>query len=197
MAGLSLLGPEVILAAMKSARSHGTIISYDLNYRASLWQRYGGKAKADEVNRRILPYVDVLFGIEELERPPVGLETDLFKKAIDRMASNFPNLKMIVSTMRFVKSASVNDWSGLLWRDGQFYEGMRLENLDIFDRVGGGDSFAAGVIAALLEGMNPDTAINYGIAHGALAMTTPGDNSMATRAEVERFIQNRDASVQR
>lgn len=197
MAGLSATSPAVILEAMQTARRHGVTVSYDLNYRPSLWQRFGGKAKAKEVNETILPYVDVLFGIEELERAPEGLETELFRDAILATAAAQPHIKTIVSTMRFVKSASINDWSGLLWHEGQFYEGLHLENLEIYDRVGAGDAFAAGVIYGRLENLPLQKTIDYGVIHGALTMTTPGDNSMFSLSELDRLLATKDAGVMR
>jgi len=195
MAGLSPGSAAVIIEAMQAAKRHGVVISYDLNYRPSLWKRLGGKEKAEEVNRMLLKHVDVLFGIESLERCAAGLETELFQNAILKMAAQHPHLKTIASTMRCVKTAGVNDWSGLLWHGGRFYRGSRFENLDIFDRVGGGDGFAAGVIYGLLTSGNPQTAVNCGVAHGALVMTTPGDNSMVTLQEVEKVSAGGDAGV--
>jgi 2-dehydro-3-deoxygluconokinase len=197
MAGLSPDSAAVIIEAMQVARDHGVIVSYDLNYRPSLWKRFGGKNKADEVNRAILHYVDVLFGIAALERPPIGLESELFRRAILKTAADNPHLKTIASTMRFVKTANLNDWSGILWHGGDFHEGLHFENLEIHDRVGGGDAFAAGIVHGLLEGLPPQKIIDYGVLHGALTMTTPGDNSMFSLAELDRFLEKRDSSVRR
>jgi 2-dehydro-3-deoxygluconokinase len=162
-----------------------------------LWQRFGGKEKAKEVNRMLLPYVDVLFGIEELERNPEGLETELFRQAILKTAEAHPQLKTIVSTMRIVKSANVNDWSGLLWHEGEFHQGVSFENLEIYDRVGAGDAFAAGIIHGRLEDLPLRKTIDYGVVHGALTMTTPGDNSMFSLAELDRTLATKDAGVLR
>lgn len=197
MAGLSRGSAAVVLEAMQAARRHNTVVSYDLNYRPSLWQRFGGKEKAREVNRMLLPNVDVLFGIEELERNPEGLETDLFRRAILNTAQAYPELKTIVSTMRIVKSANVNDWSGLLWHEGEFYEGVRFDNLEIYDRVGAGDAFAAGIIHGRLENLPLQKTIDYGVVHGALTMTTPGDNSMFALPELDRLLASKDAGVLR
>ncbi len=197
MAGLSASSPKVIIEAMTVARRHGAKISYDLNYRSSLWQRFGGKEKAEEVNRSILPYVDVLFGVENLPSIPKDLDPQPFRLAIEKTAGEYPNLAAIATTMRIVHTASCNAWSGLLWQQGSLYQGPRFPNLDILDRVGGGDAFAAGIIHGLLEDLKPQKSIDYGVVHGALTMTTPGDNSMCTLAELDRFLENRDAGVVR
>ena len=197
MAGLSPGSAAVVSEAIQAARKYGTIVSYDLNYRPSLWQRFGGKTQAEKTNQTILQDVDVLFGVESLERNPVGLESDLFRRAILKTAEKHPHLKTIASTMRVVKTANVNDWSGILWHEGDFFEGIRFENLEIFDRVGGGDAFAAGIIHGLLEGLPPQKTIDYGVAHGALTMTTPGDNSMISLPELDRFLDKRESGVLR
>lgn len=196
-AGLSDTAPEVIIHAADIARQYGTIVSYDLNYRPSLWQERGGKAAADKVNSDILEQVDVLFGVDSLETNPVSLDYPLFEKAIGVLADRYPNLKAIASTMRIVQSANVNDWSGVLWIDDTFYRGMQYRNLDIYDRVGGGDGFASGVIYGLLNSLPHDETINHGIAHGALVMGTPGDNSMVDQNEVRQLIHKQDATVMR
>lgn len=197
MAGLSATSPEVILEAITVAKEHGATVSYDLNYRSSLWQRFGGKKKAEEVNRRILPHVDVLFGVESLDSSATNLDPQPFHLAIEKAAGLYPNLTAIATTMRIVHSASCNDWSGLLWHGNSLYQGPRLPNLSILDRVGGGDAFAAGIIHGLLAGLPPQKTIDYGVVHGALTMTTPGDNSMCTLAELNRFLESRDSGVVR
>lgn len=196
-AGLSKLSPEVIKHAAKCAKKHGTIVSYDLNYRPSLWRFRGGKEAADSVNSEILEYIDVLFGVDSLERKPTALEFSLFEKAIKKTHQQHPNLKAIASTMRIVKSANINAWSGVLSVGDSFYRGMTFDDLDIYDRVGGGDGFAAGLIHSFLEGKSYLDAINFGISHGALVMSTPGDNSMASAEEVEQLVHSQDASVSR
>lgn len=195
MAGLSPTSPEVILEAMTAAKQHGAIISYDLNYRSSLWQSFGGKKKAEEVNRRILPHVHVLFGVESLDSTPTDLDPEPFRRAIEKTAGLYPNLATIATTMRIVRTASRNDWSGLLWHGKGFYQGTRFPNLEILDRVGGGDAFAAGIIHGLLLNLDPQQAIDYGVVHSALTMTTPGDNSMCTLAELDRFLANQESGV--
>ncbi|MFH0784983.1 MAG: sugar kinase [Pseudomonadota bacterium] len=197
MAGLSPTSPAIVIEAITAAKQHGATVSYDLNYRASLWQRFGGKKKAEEINRSILPHVDVLFGVEELDAVPTDLDPAPFRRAIEKTAGDFPNLKSIATTMRIAKTATCNHWGGLLWHEGQFHEGIRLPSLEILDRVGGGDAFAAGIIHGLLSGHPPKKVINYGVAHGALTMTTPGDNSMFSLVELDRFLASRDAAVVR
>jgi 2-dehydro-3-deoxygluconokinase len=208
-AALSESTPEVIEEAMAAARKHGTIISYDLNYRPSLWQDIGGQTKALEVNRRLAQYVDVMLGNEEdftvclglevegLDQNLSSLDVSNFKKMILVAAKEFPNLKVIGTTLRTVKSASINDWGAICWTEGHFYESPLRENLEIFDRVGGGDSFASGLIYGFMSGGDPQTAVNFGAAHGALAMTTPGDTSMATVKEVEKLMAGGAARVVR
>ncbi len=197
MAGLSPESVRVIVEAMQAARKHGVIISYDLNYRPSLWKRFGGKQIADEVNQVVLEHVDVLFGLDLSEPDAAGLEAERFRSAIIKTAQDNPHLKVIASSMRFVKSANVNEWSGLLCHAGKIHEGPRFEGLEIYDRVGGGDGFAAGVIYGLLTTGDPQTAVDYGVAHGALVMTTPGDTSMATLQEVEKVLAGEGAGAVR
>jgi 2-dehydro-3-deoxygluconokinase len=195
MAGLSPASPATILEAMAAAKRHGATISYDLNYRASLWQRFGGKKKAEEVNRAILPQVDVLFGVENLDSDPTDLDPGPFRRAIEKTAGEHPQLKTIATTMRIARTATCNGWGGLLWHNGQFYEGTGFPALEILDRVGGGDAFAAGIIHGLLAGLAPQRTIDYGVVHGALTMTTPGDNSMFSLAELDRVLASRDPGV--
>lgn len=208
-AALSDTTAKVVIEAVKTAKKYGTIVSYDLNYRPSLWNDIGGKAKAQEVNKEIAKYIDVMIGNEEDFTACLGLEVegndenlkklniDGYKKMMAKAAELYPNFKVAASTLRTVKTATVNDWSAICWADGKVYNGLNLNDLEIYDRVGGGDSFASGLIYGLMETGDPQTAVNYGVAHGALAMTTPGDTSMATKAEVERIIGGVGARVQR
>ena len=208
-AALSESTPGVLYEAMEAAKKHGTVVSYDLNYRASLWKAIGGKAKAQEVNRKLAPYVDVMIGNEEdftacLGFEVEGVDASLFeldvegyKKMIERAVGEYPNFKAIATTLRTVKSATVNDWGAMLWTGGSFYEATHRENLEIYDRVGGGDSFASGLIYGLMVLGDPQKAVEYGAAHGALAMTTPGDTSMASLAEVEKIASGGGARVVR
>lgn len=208
-AGLSETTPNVVIEAMNIAKEHGTIISYDLNYRASLWNDIGGKEKAMEVNRMIAPLVDVIIGNEEDFSASLGFEVEgldegcsrldstNFKKMISEAVKQFPNFKVVATTLRNAKTATKNDWSAVLYADGEFYDAILREDLEIFDRVGGGDSFASGLIFALMEGKTPAEAVNYGAAHGALAMTTAGDTTTASLKEVERILKGGTARIAR
>ena len=214
-AALSDSAADTTIAAVTAARRHGTIVSYDLNYRPSLWKAIGGQKRAQEVNREIAPLVDVMIGNEEdftaclgFEVPGVQMEgaepnlerveADAFAAMIDEVARAYPNLSVIATTLRGVRSATVNDWSALAWsRKSGLVASTERPGLEILDRVGGGDSFASGLIAALLDGEDLATAVEYGAAHGALAMTTPGDTSMATRDDVVRLAKGRGARVVR
>ncbi|MCZ7532727.1 MAG: sugar kinase [Acidimicrobiia bacterium] len=209
VAGLGEQTPDVVLEAMQAAHASGTIVSYDLNYRPSLWEDHGGKARAQEVNRELAHHVDVMIGNEEdfsaaLGYPIEGVGDDLmhldptaFGAMIQRVTADYPNLQGVGTTLRGVRSASRNDWGAVLWADGSLYEATHRPNLEIFDRVGGGDSFASGLIYGLLEGKTPQECVEYGAAHGALAMTTPGDTTMATLADVERVVKGGAARVTR
>jgi 2-dehydro-3-deoxygluconokinase len=208
-AGLSDTTAEVIEEAMMVAKKHGTIISYDLNYRPSLWRSIGGQEKAREVNRKLARYVDVMIGNEEDFTACLGLEVegvdeDLseldimgYKRMIEQATREYPNFKVIATTLRTVKTATINSWGAICWAGGNFYEATHREDLEIFDRVGGGDSFASGLIYGLLSLNDPAEAVEYGAAHGALAMTTPGDTTMATLAEVEKLKGGGSARVDR
>lgn len=208
-AALSDTTPEVVIEAVKIAKKHGTIVSYDLNYRPSLWKSIGGHAKAQEVNREIAKYVDVMIGNEEDFTACLGfevegvdeniskIEIDAFKAMIEKAVSEFPNFKATATTLRAVKTATVNDWGAICWHDGEFHESKAYPELEIMDRVGGGDSFASGLIYGFLTTNDPATAVNYGAAHGALAMTTPGDTTMATVKEVEKIMGGGGARVDR
>jgi len=208
-AALSETTPAAIEEAMRVAKKYGTLISYDLNYRPSLWKAIGGKARAQEVNKKLASLVDVMIGNEEDFTAALGFEVEGvdenlstlntvgFKKMIERVVQTYPNFKVVATTLRTVKSASLNDWGAICWADGRFYEAHHRENLEIFDRVGGGDSFASGLVYSFLAGMDPAQAVNYGAAHGALAMTTPGDTSMATLKEVEKVVAGASARVDR
>ncbi|MCP4755580.1 MAG: sugar kinase [Proteobacteria bacterium] len=196
-AGLSSTTPDVIEEAMVSARKHGTIVSYDLNYRPSLWESLGGKEKSDAQNRRFKPYLDLLIGVEPEEPTPGPMNRSDFEKAVVRTTAEFPNLKVVASTRRRVHSATRNDWGASCWANGELYEAEEIKNLEIFDRVGGGDGFVAGLIYGLLTSNDPQKAVDYGAALGALAMTTPGDTPMATLAEIEAVAAGRQGETNR
>ena len=207
-AALSETTSQVVEEALIAARKHGTITSYDLNYRPSLWKSIGGHTKAREVNRRIAKSVDVMLGNEEDFTACLGLEVEgnanltrldhtAYKRMIERAVAEFPNFQVVATTLRTVHSASRNDWGALCWHGGHFYVSTHRENLEILDRVGGGDSFASGLIYGFLTGTDPQRAVEYGAAHGALAMTTPGDTSMASLDEVEKLVRGGSARVER
>ena len=208
-AALSESTSDLVIEATEAAKKHGTIVSYDLNYRPSLWQSIGGLDKAREVNRRIASSVDVMIGNEEDFTACLGFEIqgvddtlsalpiDGFKAMIKRAVADYPNFKVVATTLRTVASATVNDWGAICWANGVFHEATRREGLEILDRVGGGDSFASGLIYGLLATGDAAKAVEYGAAHGALAMTTPGDTSMATLKEVEKLIGGGSARVER
>jgi 2-dehydro-3-deoxygluconokinase len=209
-AALSDTAAETVLAAVQAAHRHGTVVSYDLNYRPSLWKAIGGQARAREVNRAIAPHVDVMIGNEEDFTACLGFEVagaadDLSSLAVEGFAAmieeasrTYPNLTVIATTMRTVRSATVNDWGAIAWsRATGVVHATHRAGLEILDRVGGGDSFASGLIYGLLDGVDLAEAVEYGAAHGALAMTTPGDTSMATRAEVLKLAGGGNARVDR
>ena len=208
-AALSEEASETVIAAIKTAKKYGTVVSYDLNYRPSMWSAIGGIKKAQEVNKEIASYVDVMIGNEEDFTACLGfkiegndenlkkLNIDGYKKMIGEAAKTYPNFKAVATTLREVKTATVNDWSALCWADGEIYKAADYKELEIMDRVGGGDSFASGLIFGLMETGDAEKAVNYGAAHGALAMTTPGDTTMASRKEVEAVMGGAGARVVR
>ncbi len=208
-AALSETTPGIVEEAMQAAKKYGTIVSYDLNYRPSLWKSIGGKQKAMEVNRRLASYVDVMIGNEEDFTAALGFEVEgvdenlsaldpsNFKKMIEKVIQAYPNFQVVATTLRTVKSATVNSWGAICWMNGEFHLASLREDLEIYDRVGGGDSFASGLIYGLLTFGDAAKAVEYGAAHGALAMTTPGDTSMATLAEVEKLVKGGSARVVR
>jgi 2-dehydro-3-deoxygluconokinase len=195
--------------AITAARRHGTIISYDLNYRASLWKDIGGPAQAGAINRELAPLIDVMLGneedftaalgfeVEDLDSQHSKLEARNFQKMIERASREFPNFQVVATTLRHARTATVNDWGAICFAEGKFYQAATRENLEILDRIGGGDSFASGLIYGLLTGKGPQWAVDCGAAHGALAMTTPGDTTMATLSEVEKLMKGGTARVER
>jgi len=206
---LSDTTPAVAREAIQSARQNGTIISYDLNYRDSLWKSIGGQARARQVNRELAPMVDVMIGNEEdftaclglevegLDAGHSKLEVESFHRMMTRAAQEFPNLKVIATTLRNARSATRNDWSAVCYVQGELFRAPVRQDLEIFDRVGGGDSFASGLIFGFLTNQGAQWAVECGAAHGALAMTTPGDTTMATLAEVERAMKSSGARIAR
>jgi 2-dehydro-3-deoxygluconokinase len=208
-AALSDTTPGVIKEALQCAKKHGTITSYDLNFRSSLWKSFGGQEACQKINRDIAPFVDVMIGNEEDFTACLGLHVEGlddqmkelpiegYKKMIDQATSLFPNFQAIATTLRTVKTATVNDWGALCWSGGELHQATHREDLEIYDRVGGGDSFASGLIYGFMKTGDPAQAVEYGAAHGALAMTTAGDTTMAVVEEVEALIAGDSARVKR
>jgi 2-dehydro-3-deoxygluconokinase len=208
-AALSETTPLVAKEAMEAAHKNGVIVSYDLNYRPSLWKSIGGEKRAREVNRELAPFVDVMLGNEEDFTASLGFEVsglddhlsaldpENFRRMMERATKEFPNFKVVATTLRAAKTATQNDWSAVAYANGQLYRAPERPNLEIFDRVGGGDSFASGLIYGFLAGKGPQWAVECGAAHGALAMTTPGDTTMVSLAEVERVMKGGTARVSR
>jgi 2-dehydro-3-deoxygluconokinase len=200
--------PAVARAAMEAARRAGTRVSYDLNYRDSLWRSVGGKKRAQEVNRALMPSVDVVFGNEEDFSAALGFElegvddhfsdlpTAAFRTMIGKVVAAYPNITTVATTLRTARSASVNGWGAIAYHEGTFYE-VPQRDVEILDRVGGGDSFASGLIYGLLAGKDPQWALECGVAHGALAMSTPGDTTMATLPEVLKAMKGPGARIDR
>ena len=208
-AALSEEASETVIEAIKTAKKYGTIVSYDLNYRPSMWSAIGGKEKAQQVNKEIAKYVDVMIGNEEDFTACLGFEIegndenlkelnlDGYRKMLNEAVRTYPNWKAVATTLRTVKTATVNDWKAMCYADGEIYVSKSYDGLEILDRVGGGDSFASGLVYGLMATGDPEIAVNYGAAHGALAMTTPGDTSMASKKEVEAIMGGAGARVQR
>ena len=206
-AALSADTPNVVIEAITAAKRHGTVVSYDLNFRPSLWKSHGGSARAIEVNREIAPMVDVMIGNEEDFTASLGfavagvdetlskLNPAAFGHMMAAVVAEYPNFKVVATTLRDAKTATRNDWSAVLYADGELHAARQRADLEIFDRVGGGDGFASGMAYAFLAGYGPAEAVEYGATHGALAMTTPGDTSMVTLAEVERAMGASGARV--
>jgi 2-dehydro-3-deoxygluconokinase len=201
-AALSPSTAAVAEEAMRAARHHGTVVSYDLNYRPSLWQARGGPEAAQAVNRRLAPLVDIMLG-NGFRVPDTGPELDAlgagnFRAMIADVSGEYDNLAVVATTLRRVRSATLNDWGAVAWSEATgFVEAEPRPGLEILDRVGGGDSFASGLLYGLLELCDLHTAVEYGAAHGALAMTTPGDTSTARLSEVRRLVERGGARVQR
>jgi 2-dehydro-3-deoxygluconokinase len=205
MCALSAEAPAVAREAMVAANRHGVVVSYDCNYRPSLWKNAGGRQGASDVNRMLAPLVDLMFGHEgdlsavlcDASHGAPWHSNESYGEMAARVCQEFGNIKAIATTTRRPKTANRNDWAAFGYAEGKVYESIRFDDLEVFDRVGGGDSFAAGLIYGLLDAKGMQWALDCGVAHGALAMTTPGDSSMATLAEVERLMAGGSAGVQR
>jgi 2-dehydro-3-deoxygluconokinase len=205
MCALSAVAPAVAREAMEVAQRHGVVVSYDCNYRPSLWKNAGGRQGASDVNRMLAPFVDVMFGHEgdlaavlgEASHSAPWHSYESYGEMAARVCKEFGNIKVIATTTRRPKTANRNDWGAFGYAEGRVCESIRFDDLEVLDRVGGGDSFAAGLIYGLMEAKGLQWALDCGVAHGALAMTTPGDSSMATLSEVERVMAGGSAGVQR
>jgi 2-dehydro-3-deoxygluconokinase len=206
-AALSESTGEVIIAAMKAAKAAGAIVSFDLNYRAKLWNIWGGQEQAQKVIRRIVENVDVLVGNEEdlqlglgIAGPKVTakskLDPSVFFGMIDQVTNRFPQIKVVATTLREVHATNHHSWGAVAWINGKTYQSPTCE-LEVYDRVGGGDGFASGFIYGLLSGQEEQEAVNLGWAHGALLTTFPGDTSMATLEQVKSFAKGGSARIQR
>ena len=204
MTALSDSAAATVREALVKAKSNGTITSYDLNFRSKLWS----SQKAQAITRDLVPYVDCLIGNEEDFQKALGfqvegvdsehlgaLDTSAYKKMVEKVVAQYPNLRVVSTTLREVKSGLVNNWSAILWHEGRFYESRVFKDLEIEDRVGGGD--ASGFIYGLLTGMNPDDCVNLGAAHGALLQTTRGDTSQVTKEELMHVFQGGSARIKR
>ena len=203
-AALSTSTAETAVEAVQAAKRHGVVVSYDLNYRASLWNAHPDPDAARRVNRKIAESVDVMIGDEHGFKTCLGLDfetgvrasgTDAgpFQTAAAAFAKAFPNVKIVAATLREPTTAGRNDWGAVAWADGIIVEAEVRRDLEILDRVGGGDGFVSGLAWALMDGRDLQAAVDWGAAHGALAMTTPGDGSMASRAEVEALLMGAGA----
>jgi len=206
-ASLSATTGEVIIEGMQAAKAAGAVTSFDLNYRAKLWNIWGGAARAQAVIKRIVEHVDVLVGNEEDLQLGLGvagpqvtakskLDPSVFFGMIDQVRSLYPQIKVVATTLREVHSTNHHTWGAVAWIDGQTYASPTCE-LDVYDRVGGGDGFAAGLFYGLLTGEEPQAAVNLGWAHGALMTTFPGDTTMATLEQVRAFAKGGSARIQR
>ena len=205
MTSLSDASAAVTKAALKAAGETGTVTSYDLNFRGKLWS----SEKAIAVTRDLIPHIQVLVGNEEDFQKVLGFEVEgasanltelpvnAYKRMVEKVVKTYPNIKAVCTTLREVKSGLINHWGGILWFDGQFYEARPFRDLEIEDRVGGGDGFSSGIAYGFLTGMNPQDIVNFGAAHGALLQTTRGDTSQVTLDEVLHVMRGGSARIQR
>ena len=197
LAGLSEATPELVSLAMQKARQNGAIVSFDLNYRDSLWKTRGGRPAANSVNCQLLPFADVIFGVPDFDSKLSLFDEREFAGRCEQLRKRFPNVRIIAATLREVESADSHNFSGAIWGDQGVSRAQNYLKARIFDRVGGGDAFASGVIYGLLTGETEQFAVDCGTAHALLAMTTPGDNSMATSSEVRQLMQGLNAEAKR
>jgi len=204
-AALSESTRQVVAEAVKAAHEAGTIVSYDLNFRSKLWT----SEEAIATTKPLVPYIDCLIGNEEDFEKVLGYEvegvdiekgeidTTAFKKMVEKVVKDYPNIKVVGTTLRGVKTALVNDWSAIMWHDGTFYDGLDFPDLEIEDRVGGGDGFASGFTFGFLSGQDPQACVNLGVAHGALLMSTRGDTSEITLDELTHVAEGGSARIKR
>jgi len=195
--GLSETTPDVAREAMIEAQKNGAIVSYDLNYRDSLWKNKGGREVANAINRELLPFADVVFGAIDFDARLSQFDAEKFRQAAEKMKGEFPDLKIMASTLREIHSASRHDFSAVCITEGEIFKSKNYKNVEVFDRVGSGDAFASGLIYGLLAEKDFQFAVECGAAHACLAMTAPGDNSAATLAEIENLMQGAGANVKR
>lgn len=195
--GLSETTPNAAIEGMRAAKETGAIVSYDLNYRSSLWEKRGGRKAANAVNEKLLPLADVVFGAFDFDSRLSDFDADAFHKCAASMRAKFPNIKLIVSTLRETHSASLHDLGAVCSAGDEIYRSKDFKNIDVLDRVGSGDAFASAFIYCLLENKELQFATDCATAHGALSMTFPGDVSMATVDEVLALMQNADAVAKR
>src|SRR5437764_14932692 len=196
---------QVVAEAIKAAHDAGTIVSYDLNFRSKLWS----SKDAIATTKPLVPYIDCLIGNEEDFQKVLGyevegvdvekgeLDTSAFKNMVNRVVKDFPNIKVVGTTLRGVKTATINDWSAIMWNEGKFYDGLKFDDLEIEDRVGGGDGFASGFTYGFLTGKSPQECVNLGVAHGALLMSTRGDTSQITLEELLHTAGGGSARIKR
>ncbi len=205
MASLSATTRQVVAEAVKAAHDAGTIVSYDLNFRSKLWS----SKDAIATTKPIVPFIDCLIGNEEDFQKVLGYEvegvdidkgeidTKAFKKMVERVVKDYPNIKVVGTTLRAVRSGLINDWTAILWHEGTFYEGIKFPGLEIEDRVGGGDGFASGFAYGFLTGQAPQQCVDLGVAHGALLQTTRGDTSQITLEELMHVAKGGSARIKR
>ncbi|MBI5474886.1 MAG: sugar kinase [Ignavibacteriae bacterium] len=196
---------QVVAEAVKAAHAAGTVVSYDLNFRSKLWS----SKEAIETTKPLVPFIDCLIGNEEDFQKVLGydvegvdvekgeVDTSAFKNMVKKVVKDFPNVKVVGTTLRGVKSAGINDWSAIMWSEGTFYDGLQMPGLEIKDRVGGGDGFASGFTYGFLSGKAPQECVNLGVAHGAMLMTTRGDTSMITLDELLHVAKGGSARIKR
>jgi 2-dehydro-3-deoxygluconokinase len=193
--GLSETTFDAAKEAMQAARDSGAIVSYDLNYRDSLWKKRGGKEEANKINRKLLPFADVVFGVPDFTAKFANFDQNAFQNAAEKLQNEFPNLKVITTTLREVKSASEHNLSAVCFAENEIFKARDYREIRVFDRVGSGDAFASGFIYGILSDKGLQYSIECGTAHAVLTMTTPGDNSMSQLSEIESLMGGAESNV--